>query len=149
MLGKKNVNDLIGEEKFLFINEDKSYSSNERYDLFKEMSKLQPKTWKKSHHLQRIFGDIFIVNFNIFILFKLYYHVCDPMQTIYNNFLKSTKLKVSILFMGIFDLAYINYSYKIFPREIYDECYSNLSDKEFVQLYNYVTNPNLNYFKTV
>jgi len=148
MLLGNNPNDSLGEEKYLFLDENKKYSSSERYELFKKMSRVESKTWKKNNHLQRLFGDIFFFNFNVFVLFKLYYRVCDPEKSIQYNIKSSTKFKVYLLILTCINFSYLNYRNNIFPRKIYEECYSSLTNKEFIQLYNHVTNPKLKYYKS-
>ena len=145
----KNDKIEIGDEKYFFIPEDKVLKINDRIKLFKKMSMKESKTWKTLHHVKRVFSDIIVVNLNIFLFFKIYFTICDPLLSYYQNIMKSFRLKGIFLSLGVFNLLFIRYSYKKLPELIYMECYHHLSDREFIQLYNYVTNPTIKYYKPV
>lgn len=140
---------LIGDEKYFFLPEDKVYTKIERKSLFKKMSRKEPKTWKTDHHIKRVFGDIIIINLNFFLVFKIYYRFCNPQLTYYQNIKKSLRLKLMLFSISFLDLLYFNYSYRILPDQIYTQNYEHLTDQQFIQLFNYVTNPTIKFFKPV
>jgi polyferredoxin len=114
-------------------------SEGKRFNLYKEMLKADPRIMKQEHHIVKILLNVFISNFTMVMLYKLYYHHYDSKLTFLNNFLKPKFLALTTFTFGLnLFLIYLNYNY--LPRVIYNEFYSKeiIPDIDFLDLYDHI-----------
>jgi hypothetical protein len=115
-----------------------SLSNEKRFKMYKEMLKYDSRVWRHEHYIAKVLINVFMGNFSMVMIYKLYYHHFD----IKNSFLKSL-IKPRFLFWTAFTLCvnssliYLNYF--ILPKAIYEEFYSKavLNDTDFQDLYDH------------
>jgi len=107
----------------------------QRFNMYKEMKSVEPRVWRKEHHLARLFTTIFAVNSSLYLMFKIYYRYYNPSLGFFESLIACHRMKMAF---GL--IIAIDYSAYLFNRDwlhqkVYSDYYSSLSDVDYYAMY--------------
>jgi len=108
---------------------------SKRFEMYKQLVKLEPRMWTKNHHLIRMFTNSLTINMTIFAIYKIYYKYYMPDIGLVGSILQSNKMKIMISSIFIINGLLFYFNYSILHELIYESYYSHLTNKDFYIMY--------------
>jgi hypothetical protein len=120
----------MDENKFNF-----NFAFMDRFLMYKEMTKYEPRMWTKNHHIIYVGTNIFMATFFIYSFIKIYYSYSF-------GFVENIKVSSKNKFLLASTLIILPLGYlvnnKYLDHFIYDKYYNSdlVTDSEFLKMYD-------------